>query len=131
MRSTSVKLSNLELEVMDQVWNLRECSVRQICDTLGSDRAPAYTTVQTIVQRLEQKGAVKRIGKSGNALLFKPAITREATYRRLIDDFLRIFGGSAVPMVAHLLDEGRLTLKDLKELEQLSRQQRFSSKGQE
>lgn len=129
MKPAHVRLSRFELEVMDQIWSLRECSVRDVCDALGRDRAPAYTTIQTIVQRLEQKGAVVRVGKSGNALMFKASVTRKIAYRRLVDDFLAIFGGSPVPMVAHLLDEGRLTLKDLKDLEQLSEEQRSSSRG--
>ena len=127
MKLPDVKLSKLELEVMDQIWNLGPCSVRDICEALGPDRAPAYTTIQTIVQRLEQKEAVERVGKSGNALLFTPIITRKATYRRLVDDFLRLFGGSAVPMIAHLLDEGRVTLKDLRAVEQLSKRRSSSS----
>ena len=72
---------------------------------------------QTIVQRLEQKGAVRRTRKVGNALMFEPVITRKSVYRRLVDEFLELFGGSAQPLVAHLLQSGKLTLEDIKALE--------------
>lgn len=111
-------LTRFELEIMDVLWRLQEASVREVCEALAETKRPAYTTVQTIVQRLEQKGAVRRSRKIGNALMFEPAITRKSVYRRLIDQMLDLFGGSAQPVVAHLLESGKLTLEDLKALEQ-------------
>jgi BlaI family transcriptional regulator, penicillinase repressor len=111
-------LTRFELEIMDVLWRLREGSVREVCDALAEKKRPAYTTVQTIVQRLEQKGAVRRSRKIGNALMFEPAITRKSVYRRLMDEMLELFGGSAQPVVAHLLESGKLTLEDLKALEE-------------
>jgi BlaI family penicillinase repressor len=113
----SIQLTRLELEIMDFLWPLQEASVREVQQAIPEDRRPAYTTVQTILQRLEQKGAVRRSRKIGNALMFEPLITQKSAYRRLIDDFLEVFGGSAQPVVAHLLDSGKLTLEDLKALE--------------
>ena len=113
----SIQLTRLELEIMDFLWPLQEASVREVQQAIPEDRRPAYTTVQTILQRLEQKGAVRRSRKIGNALMFEPLITQVSVYRRLIDDFLDLFGGSAQPVVAHLLDSGKLTLEDLKALE--------------
>ena len=115
---TTGKLTKYELEIMDVLWRLREASVREVCDALAETRRPAYTTVQTIVQRLEQKGAVRRSRKIGNALMFEPAITRKSVYRRVIDEMLELFGGSAQPVVAHLLESGKLTLEDLKAVEE-------------
>jgi len=114
----TVNLTKFELEIMDVLWRLQEASVREVCEALAETKRPAYTTVQTIVQRLEQKGAVRRSRKIGNALMFEPAITRKSVYRRLIDQMLDLFGGSAQPVVAHLLESGKLTLEDLKALEQ-------------
>jgi predicted transcriptional regulator len=114
----SVRLTRFELEIMEFIWQLGETSVREIQETIPEPRRPAYTTVQTIVQRLEQKGAVKRTRKVGNALMFEPAITRKSVYRRVVDDILEIFGGSAQPLVAHLLESGKLTLEDIKTMEQ-------------
>jgi predicted transcriptional regulator len=111
-------LTKFELEIMDVLWKLREASVREVCEGLAEKKRPAYTTVQTIVQRLEQKGAVRRSRKIGNALMFEPSITRKSVYRRLVDEMLELFGGSAQPVVAHLLESGKLTLEDLKALEE-------------
>src|SRR5688500_10064786 len=102
---------------MELLWPLGEASVREIQEAIPEKGRPAYTTVQTIVQRLEQKGAVRRTRKVGNALMFEATITRRSAYRRLIDEILNLFGGSAQPLVAHLLESGKLTLEDLKELE--------------
>ena len=113
----STNLTRFELEIMDVLWRLGEASVREVRDALSERKRPAYTTVQTIVQRLEQKGAVRRTRKIGNALMFEPAVSRKAAYRPIIDNLLGLFGGSARPVVAHLLDSGKLTLEDLKALE--------------
>ncbi len=106
---------------MEVLWRIGEASVREIHEALEETRRPAYTTVQTIVQRLEQKGAVKRTRKIGNALMFAPTVTRKSAYRRVIDDLLALFGGAAQPVVAHLLESGKLTLEDLKALEENER----------
>jgi predicted transcriptional regulator len=111
-------LSRFELEIMDVLWRIGEASVREIRDALSERHRPAYTTVQTIVQRLEQKGAVRRTRKIGNALMFEPAVTRKTAYRRVFDELLALFGGSAQPVVVHLVDTGKLTLEDLKALEE-------------
>ncbi|HVR39931.1 MAG TPA: BlaI/MecI/CopY family transcriptional regulator [Thermoanaerobaculia bacterium] len=112
-----MNLTRFELEIMDVLWRLGEASVREVREALAERKRPAYTTVQTIVQRLEQKGAVKRTRKIGNALMFAPSVTRKSAYRRMVDDLLSLFGGSAQPVVAHLLESGKLTLEDLKALE--------------
>ena len=113
-----MNLTRFELEIMDILWRLQEASVREVCDALADRKRPAYTTVQTIVQRLESKGAVRRTRKIGNALMFEPAVTRKSAYRRVLDELLELFGGSAQPVVAQLLESGKLTLEDLKALEQ-------------
>jgi BlaI family penicillinase repressor len=113
----AIRLTRFELEILELLWPLGEASVREVQEAIPEKSRPAYTTVQTIVQRLEQKGAVRRTRKVGNALMFAPAITRKSAYRRLIDELLDLFGGSAQPLVAHLLQSGKLTLEDLKALE--------------
>jgi BlaI family transcriptional regulator, penicillinase repressor len=113
-----IQLTKFELEIMDVLWRLEEASVREVMDALSEKKRPAYTTVQTIVQRLEQKGAVRRTRKIGNALMFEPSVTRVSAYRRAVDELLALFGGSAQPVVAHLLESGKLTLEDLKALEE-------------
>jgi BlaI family transcriptional regulator, penicillinase repressor len=112
-----VSLTKFELEVMEILWDLKEASVREVQDAIHERRRPAYTTVQTIFARLEEKGAVRRTRKIGNAFLFEPLIERTSVYRRMIDDFLDLFGGSVQPVVARLVETGKLTLEDLKAIE--------------
>ena len=103
---------------MEHFWDREESSVRDIHEAIPEPQRPAFTTIQTIIQRLEQKGALTRSGKAGNALLFRPAITRRSVHRRMIDELLALFGGSAHPLVSHLIDSGKLSLEELKELEE-------------
>lgn len=102
---------------MEELWKLSRASVREILEVLPARKRPAYTTVQTIIRRLEEKGAVRRVKKIGNAHIYESTVTRTAAYRRLVTDFLDFFGGSARPLVAHLAETGRLSLDDLRELE--------------
>lgn len=111
------KLTRLEMEVMGAVWTLSAASVREIREALPERKRPAYTTVQTIIYRLEEKGAVRRVKKVGNALIFEAAVTRKAAHRRLIDELLRVFGGSPRLLMAQLVETGQLTLEDLRDLE--------------
>lgn len=113
-----VSLTKFELEVMEILWDLKEASVREVQEAIHERKRPAYTTVQTIFARLEEKRAVRRTRKIGNAYLFEPLIERTSVYRRMIDEFLDLFGGSAQPVVARLVETGKLTLEDLKALEE-------------
>jgi len=117
----TMRLSRFELEILEFLWKMGESSVRELQEAIPVESRPAYTTVQTIVQRLEQKGAVRRTRKVGNALMFETVVSRRSAYRRMIDELLDLFGGSAQPLVAHLLDTGKLTLDDLKVLEKKKR----------
>ena len=117
-KEKSVKLTKFELEVMDALWDAGSASVREIHERLPEKKRVAYTTVQTIVYRLEEKGAVWRSKKIGNAHIFEPLITRKSVHRRLIDDLVDLLGGSARPLMAHLIESGRLTLDGVRELEQ-------------
>lgn len=115
----TVKLTRFELEVMEEMWKMGRASVREILENLPSKKQPAYTTVQTIVRRLEEKGAVRQVRKIGNAHIYEPTLNRQAAYRRLVGDFLDLFGGSAQPVMAHLAELGKLDLEDLRDLEQM------------
>src|SRR5688500_18462785 len=112
------RLSRLELQLMDILWHLGQAPVREVQEAIPEKRRPAYTTVQTILNRLEEKGVVRKIRKIGNAWIFEPAVNRKRSHERLIDDFLDLFGGSATPIVSHLVESGKLTLEDLKEIEE-------------
>jgi BlaI family penicillinase repressor len=117
MRAKKIKLTPFELEIMTVLWELGKASVREIQELLPETRRPAYTTVQTMVYRLEEKGALQRVRKIGNAHIFEPIISRKEAHQRLISDLLDLFGGSVQPLMAHLVEAGRLTLEDLRALE--------------
>src|SRR5215470_7670676 len=102
---------------MEALWTAGASSVREIQEALPARNRPAYTTVQTMVYRLEVKGAVRRVKKIGNAHVFEAAISRDSAQRRLIDDLLSFFGGRTQPVMARLIESGRLTLEDVKEAE--------------
>ena len=113
------KLSKLEHQIMDALWSRGASSVREVLEAFPEKGRPAYTTVQTMVYRLEEKGAIRRTKKIGNAHIFEAVISRASAQRRLIDELLAFFGGSSQPVVAHLIESGNLTLDDVKEAEQL------------
>ncbi len=123
-----VKLTRFELEIMQVLWDLERASVREIHEALSDKRRPAYTTVQTIVRRLEEKGAVQRLRKIGNALIFEPAITRKSVQGRVITEMLQLFGGSARPLMAYLAEIGELNLEDVRDLETLITEQQERGK---
>ncbi|MGH9836521.1 MAG: BlaI/MecI/CopY family transcriptional regulator [Blastocatellia bacterium] len=118
-RKRTIKLTKFEMEIMDALWDLGSGSIREIHEKLPEKKRPAYTTVQTIIRRLEEKGAVRQTKQVGNAHIFEPTVTRDAAHRRLINELLDLFGGSARPLMAHLAEAGKLTLEDVKELESL------------
>ena len=106
---------------MEALWAAGSGSIRELQQAFPAKSRPAYTTVQTIVYRLEAKKALRRAGKIGNADLFEPLITRSAAHRRLIDDFLALFGGQTQPVMAHLIRTGKLTLEEIQEAERTLR----------
>jgi BlaI family penicillinase repressor len=118
----SIKLTKLELQIMDILWTGGASSVREIQEAFPGPKRPAYTTVQTTVYRLETKGAAKIVKRISNANIFEAAITRDAAQRRLVDDLLALFGGKTKPVMAHLVQTGKLTLEDIKEAERALRE---------
>ena len=121
------RLSNLEMQIMEILWQLGPCSIREIVERLPARKRPAYTTVQTMVMRLEAKKALRRSGKMATAHIFEAMIPREAARRRLIDDFLAVFGGETQPIMTHLIEAGKLTLDDVRDAEKHLRE--MSKKG--
>jgi len=111
------RLSKAEARILEQCWKLGTCSVREILDSLPEDERVAYTTVQTLVYRLEQKGALRKVKKIGNAQLFEAAIDQREYRSGLVQELLDLFGGSASLLVSNLVETGSITLKDLKALQ--------------
>jgi predicted transcriptional regulator len=115
------KLTKLEMQIMEALWTRGEASIREIQWSFPEKKRPAYTTIQTVVYRLEGKKAVRRVKKVGNFHVFEAAVSRDIAQRRLIDDLLALFGGRTQPVMAHLIESGRLTLADVKEAEKILR----------
>ncbi len=113
------KLSKLEYAIMEALWSKGEASIRELQESFPEKKRPAYTTVQTTLYRLENKGSVQRVRKVGNFHMFAAAVSRSSAQTTLIDDLLSMFGGRTQPVMAHLIQSGKLTMKDIKEAEAL------------
>lgn len=111
------KLTKLELRIMDALWTRGASCIREIQEAFPESERPAYTTVQTTVYRMERKGVLRRVKKISNAHIFEAITSRHAAQSRLIEELLSLFGGRAQPVMAHLVESGRLNLADVKEAE--------------
>lgn len=111
------KLSKLEMQIMEALWRSGALSIREIQEAFPARGRPAYTTIQTTVYRLEEKQALRRVKKISNAHIFEPIVTRGAAQSKLIDELLGFFGGRTQPIMAHLVESGKLTMADVKEAE--------------
>ena len=116
------KLTKLELQIMEALWTKGALAIREIQEAFPSKNRPAYTTIQTTVYRLEEKKALHRVKKISNAHIFEALVTRDRARGKLIDDLLSLFGGRAQPVMAHLVETGKLTLDDVQETEKLIRE---------
>jgi BlaI family penicillinase repressor len=114
---TETRLSKLEFAIMNVLWECGESSIRDIQEAFPAKKRPAYTTVQTTVYRMEAKNVVRRIRKVGNFHIFAATVSRASAQRHLVDDLLALFGGKSQPVMAHLIESGKLTLDDVREAE--------------
>ena len=121
------KLSKLDLQILEVLWTHGKASIREIQEAFPEPR-PAYTTIQTMVYRLETKKAVRRIRKIGNAHIFEPSVARDVARRRLLDEIVGFFGGRALPVVAQFAEAGKLSREDLRELEKIVKRQEEGKK---
>ena len=117
------RLTRFELQILDSLWLHGKASIREIQESFPEPR-PAYTTIQTTVYRMEAKRAVRRARKVSNAHIFEPVVARDVARHRLLDEILSLFGGRAQPMMAQLVEAGKLTLEDIKELERAIKERR-------
>ena len=116
------KLTRLELQIMEALWSKGALSIREVQEAFPEKDRPAYTTIQTTVYRLEDKEAVRRVKKISNAHIFEAVVSRDVARGRLIGDLLSLFGGRTQPVMAHLVETGKLTLNDVQETEKLIRE---------
>jgi len=115
------KLSNRENQIMEILWARGEASIREIHEALPAKKRPGYTTVQTMVNRMEAKAVVRRVRKVGNFHIFAATVSRQLVQRRLVDELLALFNGRSQPVMAHMIESGNLTLEDVKEAEKTLR----------
>ena len=108
------KLTRLELRIMETLWSKGPSSIRELLEAFPNDERLAYTTVQTVVYRLEAKKAIRRTSKFGNAHVFEAAVSRDSAQHRMIDDLVALFGGRRLPIVTHLIESGKLTPEELR-----------------
>jgi BlaI family transcriptional regulator, penicillinase repressor len=123
------KLSPIELRIMNELWSRGACSIREIHEAVVKKDRPAYTTVQTMVYRLEAKGALRRTRKIGNAHVFEATTTRASVQTRLLKELLGLFGGSARPVMAHLVEMGKISAEDIEDAQKLLREHSGDKKG--
>ncbi len=115
------KLTRLEMQIMEALWSKGALAIREIQEAFPEKDRPAYTTIQTTVYRLESKKVLRRVKKISNAHIFEAVVSRDAAQGRLIDDLLSLFGGRTQPVMAHLVESGKLTLQDVEDAEELLR----------
>jgi len=113
------RLTKLELQIMEALWTGGPSAIREVQERFPAKGRPAYTTIQTVLYRLETKKAVRRTRKIGNAHIFEAVMSRNSAQGRLIDEFLGLFGGHAQPVMAHLIETGKLTLDDVRDAERM------------
>ena len=116
------RLSKLELKIMEVFWDRGTLSIREVQEAFPEKTRPAYTTVQTVVGRLEAKKALRRSRKISNTYLYEVMISRSSAQRRLVDDFIALFGGRMQPMMTHLVDAGKITMEDVRKVEEMVRE---------
>jgi predicted transcriptional regulator len=114
-----IRFTRQELRIMEQFWKRERVSIREILETFPKKRRPPYSSVQTIVYRIEEKGAIRRVRKIGNAHVFEAVVSREEARGSALDDLLGLFGGRAQTVMAHLVESGKLTREDIRETEKL------------
>jgi BlaI family penicillinase repressor len=122
------KLTRLELQILEALWAHGKASIREIQEAFPEPR-PAYTTIQTTVYRLEGKKALRRVRKISNAHIFEPTVSRNVARHRILDEILSFFGGRVQPMMAQLVEAGKLTLDDIRELEKTLKERELPKKA--
>ncbi len=124
------KLTRLELRIMDTLWSKGAASIPELQEGFPEAERPAYTTVQTVVYRLEFKKAIRRVSRTGKAHVFEPVVSRNSAIRRMIDDLVGMFGGKSLPIMAHLIESGRLTSDEVREAQKALRNLSKKDKAQ-
>jgi BlaI family transcriptional regulator, penicillinase repressor len=124
------KLTRLELRIMETLWSKGPSSIRELLEAFPETERLAYTTVQTVVNRLEAKKAIRRMHKVSNAHIFEAVVSRSSAQHHMIDDLVALFGGQRLPIVTHLIESGRLTTEEVREAQKALRELSKKDKAQ-
>lgn len=123
------QLAELQLAIMQVLWELGEATVSQVREGLAPERDLAHTTVGTMLTKMEEKGHVRHRSE-GRSNVYRPSIRREQVSQTMVSDLAqRLFGGDIKEMVCHLLDDDDLTADDLAELRRLIRRREKEMDG--
>lgn len=124
-----MKLSDFELDVMQIIWDEGSCSAAHIHKLINQNKKSAYTTVKTIVDRLEEKDAILRVGQEGRAIIYQAKVSRKSMTPSVLPGFLkRFFGGSSRNLITHLIEDENLSESDLEYLTQYIQDKKNNSK---
>jgi len=121
MRPTEKKLTTQQIEIMKVVWQLGNATVRDVYESLREQRSIAYTTVMTTMKTMEARGHLKK-RVEGRAFVYQAIEPQNSALRRIVGEFLdKFFNGAAEPLLAHLVQEQRLSQKDLNKVSKMIR----------
>ncbi len=113
------RLGDLQLRIMKILWRLDEASVSAVHQELSAETPLAYTTVATMLRKMESRGLVRH-QKVGRRFVYIAAVPAEAVTRSMANDMIdRLFEGSLADMVSHLLSSRDISAAELREIEKL------------
>jgi predicted transcriptional regulator len=116
--------TDLELEILKIIWQRGHATVREVYDDLLQQRKIAYTTVLTMMGILEHKGHLKK-ERGERAYVYHSAQSETLVKGRMVKEFVdRVFNGSTAPLLVHLIGDGRVSLDEINEIEDLLRKRR-------
>jgi predicted transcriptional regulator len=105
------------MAIMEVLWAHGPASVREILERFPRKSRPAYNTVLTVIGRMKGKGLAAIARKIGNANIYQSAISRETVQRHVMEEMLGLFAGQAFPLMSHLIDTGKLSLREVEAAE--------------
>lgn len=115
----NIRLGRLELQIMNVVWEKGKATVHDVKEALGTGRKPAYSTILTMMRKIESKGYLEH-DVENRTFVYRPAISQKAARRSILADILeRLFEGSPLLMVNSLIEEKDISKNELTQIQQL------------
>lgn len=118
-----MNLSDFEIDVMNVIWRKGECSAPEVHEEITREKDVTYSTVKTIIDRLEKKGAVTRARSEGRTIFIQPEVSPESIQESMLDRLVNhVFAGQRRPLFTHLLRDDDLSVEDVEYIEGLLRE---------